>query len=47
MIDELTESGLKLDIIDIPELALRNIASLMPEDIGGVVLVYLGNDNGL
>lgn|SRR5690606_25684457 len=43
----LTGAGLHLEVIDIPELALRNIASLLPEDIAGVALLYLGRRSGL
>jgi MSHA biogenesis protein MshI len=43
----LTGAGLNLEIIDIPELALRNIASLLPEDVAGVALLYLSSRNGL
>lgn len=43
----LTGAGLNLEVIDIPELALRNIASLLPEDIAGVALLYLGRRSGL
>ncbi len=46
-IDQLLDAGLPLTVVDIPELALRNIASLLPEDVSGVVLVYLGQDKGL
>lgn len=46
-IDQLLDAGLNLNVVDIPELALRNIASLLPEDVGGVGLVYLGRDRGL
>jgi len=46
-IDQLVNAGLNLSVIDIPELALRNIASLLPEDVGGVALVYIGDDRGL
>lgn len=45
--ERLTGLGLKLDVIDIPELALRNLAALLPEDVGGVVLVYVGQTRGL
>ncbi|MCG8378303.1 MAG: pilus assembly protein PilM [Proteobacteria bacterium] len=47
LIDQLNNAGLNLDIIDIPELALRNIASMLPEDVGGVALVYVGPHQGL
>jgi MSHA biogenesis protein MshI len=46
-IDQLVDSGLNLSVIDIPELALRNIASLLPEDVGGVALIHIGQDRGL
>lgn len=46
-IDQLVNSGLNLSVIDIPELALRNIASLLPEDVGGVALIHIGQDRGL
>lgn len=45
---ELLESqDINLSVIDIPELAMRNIASLLPEDAGGVAMLYLGQDSGL
>lgn len=47
LIDQLNGAGLNLDIIDIPELALRNVASMLPEDVGGVALVYVGQNQGL
>ena len=43
----LTGAGLKLDVVDIPELALRNLAALLPEDIAGVVTLYLERESGL
>ena len=46
-IDRLTDAGLNLNVIDIPELALRNIAALLPEDVGGVAMLYIGRDRGL
>jgi len=46
-IDQLVNAGFNLSVIDIPELALRNIASLLPEDVGGVALIYIGQDKGL
>ena len=45
--DNLTQAGINLDVIDIPELALRNIAALLPEDVGGVAVLYIGRDSGL
>ena len=46
-IDSLVEAGLQLEVIDIPELALRNIAALLPEDVNGVALVYIEQTEGL
>jgi len=47
LIEQLSGAGLHLDIIDIPELALRNIAAMLPEDVGGVALIYVGQQQGL
>lgn len=46
-VDDLLEAGVNLSAIDIPELALRNVASLLPEDAGGVALIYIGEERGL
>lgn len=46
-IDRLTKAEINLTIIDIPELALRNIATLLPEDVGGVATLYLEDKAGL
>ena len=43
----LTGAGLNLEIIDIPELALRNVAALLPEDVAGVALLHLSGRSGL
>lgn len=47
VIDQLNNAGLNLNIIDIPELALRNISAMLPEDVGGVALIYVGQHQGL
>lgn len=47
LIDQLNKVDLNLNIIDIPELALRNIAAMLPEDVGGVALIYPGQNQGL
>lgn len=47
LIDFLTAAGLNLNTIDIPELALRNLAARLPEDIGGVALIAFERDHGL
>ncbi len=46
-IDVLLDADINLSVIDIPEMALRNIASLLPEDVAGMAMLYLGRDNGL
>lgn len=43
----LREARVKLQAIDIPELVLRNISSLLPDDDRGVALLYFGPDSGL
>jgi MSHA biogenesis protein MshI len=47
IIDQLNNAGLNLETIDIPELALRNISAMLPEDVGGVALIYVGQHQGL
>lgn len=47
LIDQLTRAGVKLEVVDIPELALRNVAALLPEDSGGVALLHIGAKRGL
>ena len=46
-IEKLLVAGLQLEVVDIPELALRNIAALLPEDVAGVAMIYIGQDKGL
>ena len=46
-VDLLTQSGIGLDVIDIPELAQRNLASLLAEDTTGVALLSLQDKTGL
>jgi MSHA biogenesis protein MshI len=46
-IDELENAGVNLDVIDIPELAMRNIASRLPEDEAGLVSLYFSADQCL
>jgi MSHA biogenesis protein MshI len=45
--DLLTQAGVHLDVIDIVELAQRNIAALLPEDARGVALLAFGRERGL
>ncbi|MCK7577901.1 MAG: pilus assembly protein PilM [Chromatiales bacterium] len=46
-VDLLTGAGVGLEIIDIQELAQRNIAALLPEDAAGVALLSLKAQTGL
>ncbi len=46
-IRQLEGAGIALDVIDIPELAMRNIAALLPEDEQGVAMLYFERDRGL
>jgi MSHA biogenesis protein MshI len=46
-IEQLLEAGLRLTVVDIPEFAIRNVAALLPEDVGGVAFVMLGRQRGL
>ena len=46
-VDRLTRCGVKLDIIDIPELAQRNLAGLLAADQRGVVLLSFTASAGL
>lgn len=46
-IDTFSAAGICLDVIDIPELALVNVARMLPEDVGGVAFVYLGEEMGI
>ncbi len=43
----LQEAGVELAVIDIPELALRNIAARVPHDANGQVLLYFNASQGL
>lgn len=45
-IDMLEGEGLALSVIDIQELALRNVAELLPEDVAGQALIHMTRDNG-
>lgn len=46
-IELLNDAGLAVKVVDIPEMAMRNIAALLPEDVAGTALLYLGRKNGL
>jgi len=45
--DMMTAAGINLDVIDIPEMAQRNLAALLPEDAKGVVLLSFTLGGGL
>ena len=46
-VDLLDAAGINLDVIDIPEMAQRNLAALLPEEAKGVVLLSFTAANGL
>lgn len=45
-IDAMERADLQLDVIDIPELCLRNIAVLLPQDEEGVAFLHFAEDGG-
>ena len=46
-VDAMQNAGAQLEIIDIPELALRNIAARLEQDAAGQALLYFGPERGL
>ncbi len=46
-VDLIEAAGMNLDIIDIPEMAQRNLAALLPEDATGVVFLSFQAGGGL
>ena len=46
-VDGANDAGLALDVIDIPEMALRNVAGLLDGDVRGVASLFLGPNQGL
>jgi MSHA biogenesis protein MshI len=46
-VDLLDAAGINLDVIDIAEMAQRNLASLLPEDANGVMILALSANSGL
>lgn len=46
-VEVLDKTSLKLEIIDIPELAIRNIASLLDEDVRGTAFLYFDQRGGV
>jgi MSHA biogenesis protein MshI len=45
--DALEDAGLPIGVIDIPEMALRNLAILQPAEKDGVALLHLEEERGL
>lgn len=46
-VDLCDAAGINLDVIDIPELAKRNLASILTDDAQGIVMLSLMPDRGL
>ncbi len=46
-IQRLEQAGFALEVVDIPEMAQRNLAGLLPEDEGGVAMLSLRGGDGL
>lgn len=46
-VHQLRAARLKVSAVDIPELAVRNLAMLLPEESRGVAFVFLGKTRGL
>lgn len=47
LVDCIRQASLQLDVIDIRELAMRNLAALTDHDVRGVVMLQLGDSGGL
>lgn len=45
-IELMKQADLKMDVIDIPELCIRNIAVLLPQDVDGVAFLHLAEECG-
>lgn len=45
--EQLETAGLTLDSVDIPEMAVRNLAMLIPEESRGLALIHLGDEGGI
>lgn len=46
-VDQLDAAAVNLAVIDVPELALRNVSALLPEDAQGVALLWLYESGGM
>lgn len=47
IINGIRGTGLNLQVIDLPEMAVRNVAGLLDGDVRGMASLYLGVDRGL
>lgn len=47
VIDEVEHATRALDCVDIPEMAARNLAAQLPEDVAGVAVLALDDNSGL
>ena len=45
-VDQIRKAGLNLDVIDIPELCVRNVAVRLPQDADGVAFLHFTDDCG-
>src|SRR5690606_10297963 len=43
----LANAGLTIDVVDIPEMALRNLAMLLDEEQQGIALLHLDDTRGV
>lgn len=43
----LSAAGLDVDVVDIPEMAVRNLAVLIPEESRGLALIHLHDEGGI
>lgn len=46
-VDLLQDENVHLEVIDIPELALKNLAAQLPENDAGLVMIYLAEQTGV
>ena len=46
-VDMMEAANLSISAIDIPELAMRNVAGLLEEDVKGVAMLYFSRNSGL
>ncbi|HEX6929657.1 MAG TPA: hypothetical protein VF267_10425 [Gammaproteobacteria bacterium] len=46
-VDSLNAAGFSVEVVDIPEMAVRNLAALVPEESRGLALIHLNEDSGI